>query len=1185
MKQDEKNIMFTLTKKLKFILISALYGMMISFPAVAEDIEIYTTSGSTNSAVQANVLFVLDTSGSMDTLVSTRAPYNPATDYSGGNACYSNNRVYALKDPYDFLATDPWGTTNAEILCGYNTNSFNFYVRQVNRAAVVCDAANSLDTTGFYTGTISQYRNDNWDSSLAVNDLNAFVECKVDRGVHGESTGNAAVWASSNSPPAWSTSSSDEIDWGSIGFSKSLYSGRYLNYIINTPPITSISRIDIMKEVMTNLVNSVTGVNIGLMRFSSNGDGGMVATAIDDIGPVSATGPGTQRHIFIDELNNMTASGNTPLSETFYEAVMYFQGKGVDYGINSTEGNWSNGPLYPSTAASRSGNTYISPITNECQKNYVVILTDGDPVSDVLNSTRRGKIGNDVVGCGDTNANNCLDDIAKSIGTNDQNSVLNGDQVISTYTIGFANANPLLQQTADESLAATGVGERFYADNALSLAATLNSIIGNVFDTNASFSSPAVSVNAFNRSVHLNDLYFTLFKPVIGARWPGNFKKYKLEFIVDTNDVDNDGDTTERLPIIADANSTALVPVNAVDPATGFFSDTSQSYWSDNVDGSDIREGGAAGEFENNGQRSVYTFTGTYTDNNGVFVPSAASGDLTSTVNAVDKSNTNITEGMLNITGLPPKISSTPRIETLLDWTSGLDVFDLYGASGTTNDQRLEMGDPMHSQPALVQYGGTAANPDLVAYIATNDGYLHAIDVDDGKELFSFIPQELLPNLNTLMDNNSGNKVYGLDGDVVAWINDANKDGIISGAGEHVYLYVGMRRGGNNIYSIDVTDRNSPKLRWVIKGGTGDYAELGQTWSSINVEKIKDGNAEKTVLIFGGGYDTGQDSATVRSATGDSTGRAVYIADASSGALLWSAGPAGNMALSEMKYSIPARVKPLDLRGDGFIDRLYVADTGGQIFRFDIDNTNGSALASSITGGRIADLAVDNSVADARRFYYPPDVALIAERGKSPYLALAIASGFRAHPNNIDIHDRIYVMKDTDVYNVPSSYVTLTEADLYNATLNLVAGDGSSAQNDTAKAALANTEGWYIYLDDETAAGNWEGEKGLSEALILEGTVIVTTFVPKTATSSCSPEAGNGKVFFMNILDASPVITATTDKRPGRHLYGIAKTGIPPQPTTTLCKDCEPTICIGTECKAADFLKGVRRTYWHEVEK
>jgi len=188
---------------------------------------------------------------------------------------------------------------------------------------------------------------------------------------------------------------------------------------------------------------------------------------------------------------------------------------------------------------------------------------------------------------------------------------------------------------------------------------------------------------------------------------------------------------------------------------------------------------------------------------------------------------------------------------------------------------------------------------------------------------------------------------------------------------------------------------------------------------------------------------------------------------------------------------------------------------------------------------------------------------------------------------NTDIHDRIYVIKDSDVYNVPKPYAALTESNLYNATSNLIAGDGTAAQSDTAKAALANTEGWYIFLDDETAAGNWLGEKGLSETLILEGTVIVTTFTPNLTSSSnsCRPKSGNGKVFFMNVLDASPVLSAATDTRPGRHLYGIAKSGIPPSANVVVTKGGEPTLCIGLECKAADLLKGVRKTYWREVEK
>jgi len=141
--------------------------------------------------------------------------------------------------------------------------------------------------------------------------------------------------------------------------------------------------------------------------------------------------------------------------------------------------------------------------------------------------------------------------------------------------------------------------------------------------------------------------------------------------------------------------------------------------------------------------------------------------------------------------------------------------------------------------------------------------------------------------------------------------------------------------------------------------------------------KIKLNGVDKTVLIFGGGYDVAQDSASVRAT--DSIGRTVYIADALNGERLWAAGKDGASPVAEMEYSIPARVVPLDVSGDGFTDRLYVADTGGQVFRFDIDNTNNAVLSSSIKGGRILDIAGTTNV-DARRFYYPPDVALRSHR-------------------------------------------------------------------------------------------------------------------------------------------------------------------------------------------------------------
>jgi hypothetical protein len=166
----------------------------------------------------------------------------------------------------------------------------------------------------------------------------------------------------------------------------------------------------------------------------------------------------------------------------------------------------------------------------------------------------------------------------------------------------------------------------------------------------------------------------------------------------------------------------------------------------------------------------------------------------------------------------------------------------------------------------------------------------------------------------------------------------------------------------------------------------------------------------------------------------------------------------------------------------------------------------------------------------------------------------------------------------------------LTEADLHDATKNLVAGDsGTGAAADAARAAelasIKAAEGWYIKLDDETTTGTWLGEKGLAEPLIIEGVAVVTTFTPitTTVTGSCVPQAGSGKVYYLDVLDASAAYPSDLDVRVDRH-KNLARSGIPPSPNVVITKDGEPTLCIGTECELADFGLGVRKTYWYEVE-
>ena len=1212
--------MKTIFKKIQAIGVGLLLGMCASLPAMADDIEIYTDVSLGASDVNPNVMFILDSSASMLVTSTPTESYDYSKTYDGdtANACvFDVNMVY-----YSFDGSIPaCGTRDyfnlTALMCDNATTKYmlndsgDLVVSQTDGV----DDIGAFIEYGSYTDKWAQFTGSSRYKWLEVATPNAasralWVECKQDSGVHGSAAGVYYIADSSTgweNTPVTGDAENPHGVWYDSSTSGTIYHGNYLNYLVE-PGLevvtTPVSLFDQVKEVIIAATGTQSAINIGLMQYdtSTYALGGSVQYPITDV--LASRGD------FEPRVNTMNAGGSSTISETYYEALKYFGGRDVDFA--------SSPHVNPSNIGSsmESGNDqYTTPITSTCQKNYIIVLSDGIPDKDYIDASRRtttqlpgftpGSCNladddeldwNKNPGVADATDDNCLDELSEWAANNDvayqSIDAHDGVQNITTYTVGFnfpsdlaagspmSNARTLLEETASK-----GGGQYYEAGSAEELAAKIAEIFAGILDVNSTFSSPAVSVNAFNRATNLDDLFFTLFKPaelatgVSGAHWEGNLKKFKLEF--DANNI----------PFVADMNG-----AEAVDAATGFFVGTSQSYWSATADGSETSEGGAASHLTVPTARKVYTFAGSYTAASGVLTPSDT--DLTSSGNAL-LSNTAVTDTMLDIVDYAPlaALPDDPYRDSLLNWAAGIDVYD-DDQDGSTTDARQVMGDPLHAEPALVQYGGTVDEPDLVAYVATNDGYLHAINTSTGDEYFAFIPQEMLPKLQNIFDDTGVNsKAYGLDGNVVSWINDVNSDGDLldTSDGDHVYLYFGMRRGGRYIYSMDVTDRNTPKLRWVIEGGAGNYAELGQTWSAPNVEKIKTGTGTddyKVVLIFGAGYDTAQDvsTATRDSGTGDSVGRGIFIVDADTGALLWRAGPDGtaNLQLTDMKYSIPARIKPIDINGDGYVDRLYAGDLGGQLWRIDIGLDESDAL--SITGGRIADLAADGSLSDYRRFYNPPDAAVIIESGQAPYIAIVAASGYRAHPLQTDNHDRVYMIRDTDVYNAPAdgTYITVTEDDLFDTTDNLI-GEGTTAEITTATDLLndADNKGWYITLNEMD--GSYVGEKALSESLILNGVAIFTTYIPASAgltSNSCTANDGTGAIYYVNIADGTPTDDRNDDEantREDRRVF-LARGGIPPTPRIIITEDGIPTLCVGTECSKSGDVGTVQKMYWYEVE-
>ncbi|XOZ33466.1 pilus assembly protein [Halomonadaceae bacterium KBTZ08] len=1058
-------------------IISAVLFMTFGTSVHADDTEIFFNIDQDVS--RPNVLFVLDNSGSMDAEVEVQT--------SG----YDSSKNYSGRVDDGFI---------------YYEDSGDYY--KISKDVIQCqDVLNKLDRVGKTAPYLMSYYYDGfwgegWQSFNTTDNTEFATVCKAE--------GNNQVnWA--NKEP------------------QVFMSANYLNWYYYHRENQTKTRLEIVQEVSNNLADGLSNVNIGMMAFDTNantryhrridqymGEGGRILVPVADVEQ--------NRQTFKEGVNALGPETNTPLSETLFGAKRYYESKSPFLSDADDQ-----------AAGAMDGNQYDSPINLECQQNHAVVLTDGKPTKDYNHTGYMAR----ELGIGSCDGN-CLDEIAGYMQNSDITDDYDGNQRVTTHTVGFLTDQDLLSSTAEK-----GGGEYYLADNAEDLTDAFNAIIKKVLSTDNTFSSPGVSVNNFNQLEHLDSLYYALFKPTTKPRWPGNLKRYRIKS--DGTIVDQNGEP-------------------AIDPATGFFKEGARSYWSDEPDGRDASEGGVAEQLpDDNASRNVYTY-----------YSGSTSQTLSDNANELTTSNDNLTKAMFGDANM-----SDADHSKVIKWTRGADVNDA-DQDGDVSDSRHYIADPLHSRPNLQVYGGTEEDPDTTVFFGDNQGYIHAIDGETGQPHFSFIPEALLAHQPALMANQETDSLrpYGMDGSITSWFADKDGNNEVNGE-DHVYIYSGMRRGGRNYYGLDVTDRSAPEMLWTIKGGQGDFAELGQSWSDPVKKKVRIGDAVKDVLIFSGGYDPDQDDANTR--TADDQGRAIYMVDATTGERLWWAGPDGSGAdleLDSMDYSIPATPAVIDVNGDDLADQIYVGDMGGQIWR--VDFAQGKSATNFATGGVIADLAGDTAASN-RRFYHTPDLSGTLKNG-TRQLNLVIGSGFQAHPLDEVIEDRLYKL-DISSIAAPTDddgnieYTTLTEDDLYDTTDNLIQ-EGTDSQKEAAETDLADSDGWYIRLTRP-------GEKVLSSSTTLRGDVYISTYEPSGNEDPCNPAAGQGRLYHVKLRDGRAVMNydgegsdeeLTNSDREKK----LKTTGLPPSPKP-ITIDGEEIIVTGSETTQTpepDSL--VRKIYWYE---
>lgn len=1079
-----------------------LIALIVGSPVWADDVELLLSTPASSNAAKPNILFILDSSGSMTTVETSQEPYIAGTNYTGAGC----------DDTYFYWTA---GTSIPNCKSEY----------RIKKSYFQCDQGwTQVKAAGSYTDTMSMYRPNNkgkwkWRQMSRTRDSND-VECKADSGKHGKGSDPAdEPYAQAGTNIAlYTNDKSREVNWGVKPTHQiiTMYDSDYLSWYHN-PPGASMSRTDIVKAVTKNVLGSVKDVNVGFMRFH-NSEGGPVIHGLKDLDD--------NRSAANTVVDNLPAAGWTPLSETLYEAALYWHGlDGVYGGVSSTDKDALDS--WDTTANSIN---YKQPAEFACSKNFVVLLTDGAPTQDTgafgdipkLPGFGRASC-NNTLGVNDTNVNGaCLDDVADYLQRVDINPALPGKQEVTTYTIGFSVDLPILRDTA-----VRGGGEYFLASDVKSLTAALTEIVTDIFDRDISFTAPAVAVNAFNRTQHLNDLYVSVFRATDEVHWPGNMKKYRL---VDT--------------LIRDAKDDP-----AVDPDTGFFADDSKNYWQKDPDndGADVYRGGIANSLPDPALRKLYT-------NNG-------SGDLTVPTNHISSGNiTAFTDADFGLTGA----TGEPTRAQLIEWARGVDVKD--EDSNPFTDVRYAMGDTLHSQPAAVVYGKSAGEPIVILFNATNDGYLHAVSADTGVELWSFIPRELLGNIAALYENeNVDYKTYGIDGDVIPVVYDKNNDGTIDPVDDFVRLVFGMRRGGDNYYMVDVSTPTHPVLKWV-----RTFPELGQSWSSpvvakIDIDSSTQVNALDAVLVLGGGYDTSHD-APAHPTSADLDGAGIVMLDLDTGDMIWRAGrdSGANLTLDKMTRAIPSRIRVIDINGDTKADRMYASDLGGQVWRFDI--TNGNKPDQLVAGGVIARLGAEGlstpAAADTRRFYTSPDVSMFTDkRHDRRYLAVNLGSGYRAHPLDNSAGDRFYSIRDSDVFNA----LTQTEYNSYSIVKN---SDLIDVAGKVDTVIPANGDGWMMTLPST--------QKVLSDAQTFDDSVYFVTFEARVnSTDPC--QAGNSlnRLYRVNVVNGDPTVDLGSSSGPidpevadEARVTELEQGGIAPKPTFFFPGPSDPGNCTGDECSA-----------------
>jgi type IV pilus assembly protein PilY1 len=377
---------------------------------------------------------------------------------------------------------------------------------------------------------------------------------------------------------------------------------------------------------------------------------------------------------------------------------------------------------------------------------------------------------------------------------------------------------------------------------------------------------------------------------------------------------------------------------------------------------------------------------------------------------------------------------------------------------------------------------GIADSRKKVVYVGSNDGLLHAFDDDTGREIFAYVPN-LIASSSTALGLHylsQDNYIHNWYVDLTPTLSDVYLT-TNTGIGWHTVLIGGLRGGGRGLFALDVTnpatltEANANNIAmWEFSNS--DDADLGYTYSRPVIAMANDG---RWYAFVGNGYnDTGSGEAQL------------FMIDIEAGV-----DNAWNLNSNYFKFSTKvgttadrnglASPALADLDGNGTVDRIYAGDLKGNMWVFDLSDKLkskwGAAYKQGSTPKPLFTTDSNRPITAKPVLAKHPTIPFQSSPSNAPNLMVFFGTGQY-------LVDGDKTSTDTDYF-----YGVWDKGDSERTTANLIDQTHLSGFTNRVLSSnfvdYASKYGWRIALPDS-------GERAVTSPIARANEVFFNTFVP-----------------------------------------------------------------------------------------